>query len=876
MKLKLAPILIGLFLGVFFESCAKKKTAGKSTGAAVGTSSLTSESCSAAMTSAVGDVPQTQLAMVNLNIPDSAVNMSSTAYSASVPSSVLDIDYSQLGNNGAADVSPTFIMWKACTSDGKTCTNNGTFAASHNFTIDNIAGLPLGVLQVSVKLCVNDSQFLKDKSVTCSASSPCCGKVTQFDYFNGDDSSSASPQFASALAKYKKDQEALNNAAVQYIAAAKDYINSCASSDAGTPGLQYAKNIAAYSSAELATYVDAYGEYFAAIMATASSNKLNLADTGADASTAACPVADSGADSSGGDLLSSLMGGGAPSEDTGSGDDYTSSGGGDSSSLSSSGGDTSSSGSSSSSSSSSGGDKTAVVPFPSDSSTATATGGMSTGKIVLLAVGIPMIVIGVGMLVGFGSKVAWNKTDWKQRRKMAHFFHAEDYLNKKVKATLVGSIKNPAIAEEYINAKTKLQELHLQQQKFQQDTIIKQQTELEGKGRDLEAVRKKIADWESANLSKVAEGDLLVVKENLAKLRAQIETATKDSADPAKNKDLGQLNKTKESFESQRQEVQKSLTEAQQEVEKTRGTVDLLDENNFKEAKVVSNQLKEYNSSVEKVPRLKNNEKSQKLGQELNDKLKELTGLADPVTAQKHVENASKFFEKKKNVMNLEQSIKRQDLAIETAKESYIEKQTRGIRRKIREALQQEKGESRSQRVKELQSYILDDQRLSNEVETARNSIQQNSEALTKNEANHKTQMDKLPDFDKETGKFIDPVSEKSLSVAEVNDRVKSVTDTDLKAMLEKEKIIGAPTKEPAGKKWSAAGKGALAGGIMAGVGVLATVIGATMNLAGGSCGNFMGTTASTYESTMHSLAQIVQSDLSAIDTMQQAAASAP
>ena len=347
----LATIIAGLSLGIFFGSCkpAKKKPA----------KTMSKEQCNKVVSSALGSMPTSQVGLTCLSLPKDAIDASSNAYSGNTPSSTLGVDYSQLcqGMNLAdgeqPDLSPTFLMWKACTMNGKTCSNNGQFKKSYDFIVDNLT-LPKGLLQLQVKLCVDNIKFIatadQSKAVnSCTADSPCyCGNTVTTQYMNNDDSTKADPAFATALANYQKAQQTLLTNTTNYINSANQFANTCKS--ASQPVLTYAANVAAYAPTELATYIASYGDFLASMMSQAASSGSGLhlddpaATPGSGSPEAVCNAAQNIVDNGGSAEGPGSGGGDAGMDDTGaaSGADGAPSydyGGGGSSGGSSGGGD---------------------------------------------------------------------------------------------------------------------------------------------------------------------------------------------------------------------------------------------------------------------------------------------------------------------------------------------------------------------------------------------------------------------------------------------------------------------------------------------------------------------------------------------------------
>ncbi len=433
MKLKVfATLVITLALGLFVESCAQKKPAKKSaastikgTGMGVGVNSCPAPSA-ADISNAMGSVPGAGLALADLTVPTNAMTVSSVTFSPNTPAANISIDYTQLGGGLSSDgltnnkdISPTFVIWQACSMDRKTCTG---FNKSFNFNIGYATDLPKGLLNVSVRLCVDSLAALLPSEQAkaqngCTADAPCyCGKVTTTQYMNKDDPKLADSTYKAALDAYNKAESDLMKTASQYVQQASKYVSMCQSSDSGTPMFQYAVNIQNMGAAQVAAYTESYGSYLAQVMT--SSSGLGLADgttctPSAIADTGGGHSTGSSSSSNAGSSLDSLFGGmgsgaGAGGEGSGAGAGGEGSGaGGASGDLATPSTPTSTSpftatniptGTSTPTGTSAG--LNTFVPESSTSETASAKGGSVSGGV--LAVGLIGLVGGIGLLVNYG------------------------------------------------------------------------------------------------------------------------------------------------------------------------------------------------------------------------------------------------------------------------------------------------------------------------------------------------------------------------------------------------------------------------------------------------------------------------------------------
>lgn len=276
---------IGLLLGIVIGSCAKRKEISKgSTANGTGLSGDTPSPAEAIGTSAVP-----QIAPGDLNIPAGALSMTSEASSPSTASISIDVDSNQIGQGlkleggSTTDISPVFLMWKACTTDGKTCYSND-FIKSYDFNIANITGLPKGLLKVQAKLCVDDLKFItgaekKSMKNQCSNTAPCyCGPETSQQFMNDVDSANASPEYVTAAQTYFTEQQKLISIAQDYINQATKFVANASAADANNSIVQYAQNIAGFSSTELAMYSENFGDYLVQV-AQASQQQSGGTDT---------------------------------------------------------------------------------------------------------------------------------------------------------------------------------------------------------------------------------------------------------------------------------------------------------------------------------------------------------------------------------------------------------------------------------------------------------------------------------------------------------------------------------------------------------------------------------------------------------------------
>ena len=271
---------LGIVLLILFTAtCNQAKKAKKPSGSA----KLTTEQCNKIVSDAMGSMPHpTNLALDELTVPTSALTVDSSTVTPSAPSASIDVNPSQLGNDGSADISPTFLMWVVCTMNGKTCTNNGNFTKSYNFSIGDITQLPTGTLKASIKLCVDDLKYFypQDQQIatnTCTEAEPCyCGKTISAPYMNSPNSTQPNTAFVTAVQTLQNARQALLNTSKSYIAQAQDYVSSCSVQDQGKPELQYAANISAYSAPLMASIVESTGDILAALAAAPPQTGLNL------------------------------------------------------------------------------------------------------------------------------------------------------------------------------------------------------------------------------------------------------------------------------------------------------------------------------------------------------------------------------------------------------------------------------------------------------------------------------------------------------------------------------------------------------------------------------------------------------------------------
>lgn len=378
-------IVLGIALGAFFASCKptviNKKNPNASASISNAGQCMSAADTAAAASSAIGTLTAPQLALADMDVDGKKVSVKSQYTSKKTPASVINIDYALLGNS---DYSATFVLWKACTLDGKTCSNNGQFKKTYHFNISNIADLPTGLLNVSVKLCVDDKRFLvasdRKKAVNaCSSASPCyCGKETKIKYANNVSSTNADPKFASAVANLDAAQAQLLTLAQSYIDQAQSYANSCKVADKNSIPMQYANNIAAMSSAELAGLVESYAGYLkATVDAQKQGGSLNLAD-------ASCSVGGGGMSSTGYSMGTGFSMGSGLAMGT-STTTYPSNTG--TTILTPNNGNPT--------------DTNVIVTNVSPSSTST----NSSGSPVMFGIGITTMVVGVAMLINYGVKL---------------------------------------------------------------------------------------------------------------------------------------------------------------------------------------------------------------------------------------------------------------------------------------------------------------------------------------------------------------------------------------------------------------------------------------------------------------------------------------
>jgi len=885
-KLKiLAPILISLVVGLLF-SCKKSSSGGTSSGA---TASQSSNSCANASTSSVGSLPGVQLALADMTIPDNAVNMNSTSFSPTMPSATLDIDYSALGNNGTTDLSPTYVLWKACSTDGKTCTNNGNWAPSYAFNIDNIPGLPLGVVNVSVKLCVSDSQFLvsSDRSNKCSSDNPCCGKETDFQFLNGSDPTSASPQFTAALTAYQNDQTALLTAASQYISQANSYISSCASSDAGTPGLQYAQNIAAYSSAELAMAVDAYGNDFAQIIAAGAglspSQKLNLAANTSSPCTASSSNTSSGTTTDSSSLLSSLLGGSIPSgTDLSTSDTSGFTGGGSSSSgsSSSSGALATNNGSSSSSSSSSTG--TPVVPFPTTTNTSTST---NSGKAVLLGVGIVGMMVGVAILAGTGLHYydgAYNDGKYlRQLMKKIPIYNKKVAEREKTASAFLVNNKNDPGYKRYEGALQRLTEAWNTKIAEQNDVLEKAEATAMQDQQAYEAANKQLIEDKAKLATNQDAAKKIQIEIEQAKTKAGVLADADTNIASGSTKSISQL-KSEADLAAKNAKLASDTadqhTKLAAENLKTQYNIDIND--------ALKTNFREYYQLWEETGRGSNLLSSDKQAALDESKAKFYAPIFQNLKEKGAFSNEKYFILKNDDWTFLTQNFnifnklatehiqpwanaaKEVQNEYQLAREAFIEKDPDVISAtKKMDPLIADANKSEAKRIDDEETRV--DQLKTVSVSstqgatTAKQDLDKSITALANVQAHY-------PTVNQTT---------RALQVADPNHSggFRTITVEEAVNLSKKTPIVGGDDEAVLQKELAnvhsetnkTISKGGVVGGLVGiGAGILATVIGATMNLAG-SCGNFMGTIAASNEGSMKTLSDTVQSDLQTITQMQ-------
>lgn len=860
----LAPVVMGLLLGVlFFESCAKpkkklsKEDSSAASALAGGTDACTAPS-DAAINSAMGSVPGVQLGIADLAITGSAVSVGPHSFSSSTPASVISIDYAQLGNGGKNDVSPTFVMWKACTLDGINCANNGNYTASYNFNIDNIPDLPVGILQVSVKLCVNSLQFVvqadQSKAVnSCSSSSPCyCGAVYQTSYTNGEDSSLASPEFQSVSAAYAQDQKLLFDLANQYVAAANDYIGKCKDADAGTPIFQYAQNIAAYSPAELASYVDVYGDYLAEVMANSKSSGLKLADDGSTCSVGDQTVSnDTGAQGvqDVGDVSSMLSGNdnGSPTADN-------------------SGNSNSENHSNENNNSNS--------PTSSDTTdtTAASASSPSSAKGALLGVGIAAIVIGVAMTVAFGAKYLDNEFNdkkgaaWARKQTRKITWIENTFLSKQARTQhlLESVMDNP---EDYKRAYAELDAAV--DEKVKVDEEIKRKKIEERKAAQTEQdriVEKQKALIEQGAQSAQIQDQMVITTQAIQAaaqnpLRAPLDTQLED--DKAYKKAKAKEADTQKIFDA----ATDRSTKAESEYNTARGT---MPEEEIKKAAQKGKDLEKQKADLDRA--IKKQEAPLFGKKDEKKKIEDLTKRREDVTnqiqehkrslASKGVNDMDKLIAAKEERDVAKRKLDNANAAHTNAKERSVLAEKDFRNRKTAAAIKtfsEVLGTSKNVGSINQEIEKLAEQAAQKEAAVA----EADPERPPNQDINNKVKyLEQLPEIG-EDGKAYDRVTKRELTTAEARNRIQKLKNMPGNIVEEK---VAVGKKKP----FFTAGKGLVGGIATAVIGIGAVVAGA-MQLA--SCGDFAAT-ARSMESKLHSQSKSVQDDLNAIMLLQHAQSS--
>jgi len=407
MKLNLVPVIIfGILAGIILGSCDKKTNVPKTTSKA---KVVDNKACKAAAADAIGGVPGVKLALADMTLGADGIDVSSQSASATTNTIGLNIDYSALAlgavNKGTGHASPTSIAWKICSETKPTnCLNNGKFKVSPDFNIGNIIGLPTGVLQVSVKLCVNSLNNVADEDQAsavneCTKEAPCyCGPVTTTQYMNSVDSSNTDPTYAKAVTNATKLQDGMLPLASAYTAAAQAFMNHCQRNpDQNAADIQYATNVASgWSPAEMVTYIQSYGEEFSAMMASLQQG-LGLAETTSTADAACAAIAGAAGDEQPDTEEEEEPAGDTPKMANATEPSPSPSGGGEPTPITPAptGGDT-------------GGGAPKISTTESSSETDTTTGtGMSTGT--RFAIGIfagAVVLVGIAMMVNSGMKMA--------------------------------------------------------------------------------------------------------------------------------------------------------------------------------------------------------------------------------------------------------------------------------------------------------------------------------------------------------------------------------------------------------------------------------------------------------------------------------------
>lgn len=273
-----------LFFFVFFGAASiacnnKAKTTTKESKLAtlIEEGKLTTE-CQAATADAKDKITTPlELGLADLNITKESARIGTDSYGNEETTSVsINVDYSEIGEgklddrNMRSNIAPMSVLWKACTINGDVCYNNGNYIKSHNFQIGDIPNLPKGLLSFTILICVDDLSSLEESdrsqaTNSCSEESPCyCGSSANILYLHKEEPILTDLEYRAFSIDYHQAQTVFYEIAEDYVSRARDYVNSCEDEDSAA--FQYAKNISAYSAAELATLTETHGEALVATM----------------------------------------------------------------------------------------------------------------------------------------------------------------------------------------------------------------------------------------------------------------------------------------------------------------------------------------------------------------------------------------------------------------------------------------------------------------------------------------------------------------------------------------------------------------------------------------------------------------------------------
>lgn len=271
-----------LFSTFVVDACAPKTTKKPSHAAS------TALTCGATATAAdIANPAPTQLALADLTIASDGIDIDGTSLGANVGNTTISADDSKMGPTADADMSNTFIMWRACPSDGSTCSS--TWNKAYSSYMPNISDMSTGLNSVKVKICVSSKDFLKDADRNnvqneCDASAPCyCGKEVATRYLNPNNPASLDSNYKDAVASLAAARQEMLSIAQDYVNQATEYVKSCQQSDGTTPQFAYANNIKNSSPSILAQF----SETSASTLSTAAEALLS-SNTGLYLADASC------------------------------------------------------------------------------------------------------------------------------------------------------------------------------------------------------------------------------------------------------------------------------------------------------------------------------------------------------------------------------------------------------------------------------------------------------------------------------------------------------------------------------------------------------------------------------------------------------------